>query len=254
MQTETMSHPLGIVDADALEGRSKAGRLRRDSAADDDEIHASFGRRLRAVRERQRIPISAIAESTKILGALLEGLENDDVSRWPTGLYRRAFIRAYARAIGLDPEPVVREFVARFPDPEDALPPPPVPLMRAPRAVLRLTLAEPGGLSHATIGRAVGRRLLAIAFDVGMVTLLGAGMFAVLGVTWLPVAVVTMVYYVAATLVLGTTPGVRLASSSERPTATDRTRFSSPPQWSVRTSMREWTERMRRRVAALMSR
>lgn len=61
--------------------------------------------------------LSAIADETKIGIALLEGLERDDVSRWPGGLFRRAYIRAYARAIGLEPEVVVREFVAFHPDP-----------------------------------------------------------------------------------------------------------------------------------------
>ena len=48
---------------------------------------------------------------------LLEGLEHDDVSRWPSGIFRKSFIRAYAEAIGLDPEPIVREFLERHPDP-----------------------------------------------------------------------------------------------------------------------------------------
>ena len=93
-------------------------RALSDASIFDDDLE-SFGARLRRVREHRRISIASIAESTKILGALLEGVENDDVSRWPTGLYRRAFMRAYATAIGLDPEPIVREFIARFPDPED---------------------------------------------------------------------------------------------------------------------------------------
>ena len=62
----------------------------------------SLGARLRAQRLSRKVSIASIAESTKILGALLEALEHDDVSRWPSGLYRRAFIRAYATAIGLE--------------------------------------------------------------------------------------------------------------------------------------------------------
>lgn len=77
----------------------------------------SFGSRLRHERERRQIALKSIAESTKIGIALLEGLERDDVSRWPSGIFRKSFIRSYAAAIGLDPEPVVREFVERYPDP-----------------------------------------------------------------------------------------------------------------------------------------
>ena len=77
----------------------------------------SFGSRLRYERERRQIALKSIAESTKIGVTLLEGLERDDVSRWPSGIFRKSFIRSYAVAVGLDPEPIVREFVERHPDP-----------------------------------------------------------------------------------------------------------------------------------------
>ena len=77
----------------------------------------SFGARLRQRRERQGIALSTIAEQTKIKLSLLESLERDDVSHWPSGIFRRAFIRAYAHAIGLDPDLVVREFLEIYSDP-----------------------------------------------------------------------------------------------------------------------------------------
>jgi transcriptional regulator with XRE-family HTH domain len=77
----------------------------------------SFGDRLRQQRERQQIALVSIAEQTKINVSLLEGLERDDLLRWPAGIFRRAFIRAYAHAIGLDPDSVVREFLELHPDP-----------------------------------------------------------------------------------------------------------------------------------------
>ena len=82
----------------------------------------SFGARLRYERERRQIALRSIAEQTKIGVPLLEGLERDDASRWPSGIFRKSFIRAYADAIGLDPEPVVREFMERHPDPLDSEP------------------------------------------------------------------------------------------------------------------------------------
>jgi transcriptional regulator with XRE-family HTH domain len=82
----------------------------------------SFGVRLRRRREQQRIALSTIAEQTKIKASLLEGLERDDVSHWPVGIFRRAFIRAYANAIGLEPETVLQEFMALHPDPTEVVP------------------------------------------------------------------------------------------------------------------------------------
>jgi cytoskeletal protein RodZ len=77
----------------------------------------SFGARMRYERERRQIALKSIAEGTKIGLGLLEGLERDDVSRWPSGIFRKSFVRAYAEAIGINPEPVVREFVELHPDP-----------------------------------------------------------------------------------------------------------------------------------------
>jgi hypothetical protein len=77
----------------------------------------SFGARLRQQRERQQVALTTIAEQTKIKLSLLEALERDDVSHWPAGIFRRAFIRAYAHAIGLEPDVVVREFLELHADP-----------------------------------------------------------------------------------------------------------------------------------------
>ncbi len=77
----------------------------------------SFGARLRQRREEQGIALSTIAEQTKIKLSLLEALEHDDVSRWPSGIFRRAFVRGYALAIGLPGDDIVREFLDKYPDP-----------------------------------------------------------------------------------------------------------------------------------------
>lgn len=81
----------------------------------------SFGARLRQKREQQEIALGSIAEQTKIKLSLLEELERDDISHWPTGIFRRAFVRTYAHAIGLDPDVVVREFLQLHPDPAEVI-------------------------------------------------------------------------------------------------------------------------------------
>ncbi len=80
-------------------------------------ITESLGARLRRRREEQDIALSTIAEQTKIKASLLEALERDDVSQWPAGIFRRAFVRAYAHAINLDPDVTTREFLEVHPDP-----------------------------------------------------------------------------------------------------------------------------------------
>jgi transcriptional regulator with XRE-family HTH domain len=79
----------------------------------------TFGARLRRRREERGVALLTIAQQTKIKASLLEGLEKDDLSQWPSSVYRRAFVRAYARAVDLDPEVVVQEFLQAHPDPPE---------------------------------------------------------------------------------------------------------------------------------------
>src|SRR5918995_1289925 len=80
-----------------------------------------LGARLRRQREGRQIDLGWIAEETKIKRSLLEALERDDVSRWPSGIFRRAYVRTYANIIGLDPDVVLREFLEVHPEPVDEL-------------------------------------------------------------------------------------------------------------------------------------
>src|SRR5689334_16930231 len=80
----------------------------------------SLGARLRAERESRGFTLAQIAESTKIPQVLLQALERNDLSRWPKGLYRRAFFRSYVTALGLPAEPLVLEFARLFPDEGDS--------------------------------------------------------------------------------------------------------------------------------------
>ncbi len=81
----------------------------------------SFGARLRQRREEQGIALVPSADETKIKLSLLEGLERDDVTHWPLGIFRRAYVRAYAQAIGLSPNIVLREFLELYPESPEVL-------------------------------------------------------------------------------------------------------------------------------------
>ena len=77
--------------------------------------HDTFGPRLRSERERRGITLSTIVTVTKVGTDLWVGLERNDFSKWPSGIFARAFVRDYARAVGLDADEVVDEFCRLFP-------------------------------------------------------------------------------------------------------------------------------------------
>jgi hypothetical protein len=76
----------------------------------------TLGSFLRHERERRGVALKAISEQTKVAVPLLEGLEADDLTRWPGGIFRRAFVRAYANAIGIDADDVVRRLEQQHPE------------------------------------------------------------------------------------------------------------------------------------------
>ena len=74
-----------------------------------------FGARLRLQREERGVSLADISAKTKIKQSLLDALESDDMSQWPRGLFGRAYLRDYARAIGLDGDAIVAQFLALYP-------------------------------------------------------------------------------------------------------------------------------------------
>jgi cytoskeletal protein RodZ len=80
-----------------------------------DRPSGDFGGTLRAARERRGVSLRQIANATKISVAILEGLERNDISKLPAGIFGRAFVRSYAIEVGLDPETTIQDFIAQFP-------------------------------------------------------------------------------------------------------------------------------------------
>jgi SAM-dependent methyltransferase len=89
-------------------------RAEREAAA--DELRHAFCAQLRESRERRGLSLQAISEQTKVSEGLFADLERCDLSRWPMGIYRRAFFREYAAKVGMPGESMVSEFVRLFPD------------------------------------------------------------------------------------------------------------------------------------------
>jgi transcriptional regulator with XRE-family HTH domain len=74
----------------------------------------AFGPNLRRIRLQRGISLEQIARATRVDAELLEGLERNDFSGWPTGIFARAYVRQYAYAIGVDPDSTVDEFCRWF--------------------------------------------------------------------------------------------------------------------------------------------
>ena len=187
-----------------------------------------FGPHLRRIREQRGISLDHLANRTNVDVELWEAMERNDFSRWPSGIFARAFVREYARAIGLDPESTVDDFCRYFPlgdrrrghiikaeaellglDSEwhDDLVEPHQDRRRAPRRV------EPAeGARDALLVRR--SRLTAVACD--LIAALGGGALvaALAGAPRLPViGAVALAYHAAGLIFLGATPGSALLAA-----------------------------------------
>lgn len=186
----------------------------------------TFGPRLRSERERRGISLDTIAIATKVSAELWEGLERNDFSRWPSGIFARAFIRDYARAVGLDADEIVDEFCRLFP----------IGDRRASRLIKRhaelighspaLTetmMPEAGDrrapdLTEEEQARARAVRYAARTVAAIVDTLTGLLLAAVVALPlslsfWATAGVVGVLYYGVATIALGQTLGTRTVAA-----------------------------------------
>ena len=170
-----------------------------------------LGPYLRAERERRGLALRSISENTKVSLPLLEGLEADDISRWPGGIFRRAFVRSYAEAVGLDPDDVFKRFEQQHrPAPADGM-----------ASDAGLGSADASVLEHSNgrrtptlraVSASKRARLLGTAADLTVAMVLAFGSAAAGSRLLWPVLMIAA-YYAAGVLFTGTTPMVALFSS-----------------------------------------
>lgn len=75
----------------------------------------AFGPNLRRIRIQRGVSLQQIADETNVSEVLWAAMERNDFSRWPNGIFARAYIRDYAKMVGADPDAAVDEFCRWFP-------------------------------------------------------------------------------------------------------------------------------------------
>ena len=96
------------------------------------------GTRLRDARLSRNLTLHDISRATKISVRLLESIDRDDLAAIPGEFFARAFLRAYATEVGLDPAEIVGDYVKQLPpaavrpvdEPPEATAPPDVHVRR----------------------------------------------------------------------------------------------------------------------------
>jgi transcriptional regulator with XRE-family HTH domain len=199
----------------------------------------AFGETLRTERERRGITLDTIARRTKLAASLLAALERGDCSRWPPGIYSRAYIREYAGAIGLDREEVAARFAVCFAD--TAYP-------DRPQASEDVASADPGHTSAhrpSSLRLALGdeppdsrrRNLLRRGVTAGLDLILVVSTATILSVAdrlefWVALACTSVCFH-AIVLASGGRSTTGLLAHALRPSVTQRTETSSHSESAV---------------------
>ncbi|MBI4887041.1 MAG: helix-turn-helix domain-containing protein [Acidobacteria bacterium] len=102
---------LGVAESAAKASRSPE----RAPGAAATTSQSIFAFRLRLHRERKRLSLDDVSRVMRVVPGRLDALERGDLAGWPHGVYARAWVRAYATVVGLDPTDTVDEFCRLFP-------------------------------------------------------------------------------------------------------------------------------------------
>jgi transcriptional regulator with XRE-family HTH domain len=177
-------------------------------------VPSDFGDRLRLQRESLGLTLDAVAASTKIKSSLLADLERNDLSRWPDGIYRRGFLRAYADAIGVPPGLLLDHLLGTLSDQADSSrSSAAVVTPAADDAVLRLTLA-----ANRVKPRLAAAQAADAAIVLAAVLAVGAVIAAAVGVAFLTAtAVVALVWYPASHALFGAVSPIRYVRKWRQP-------------------------------------
>lgn len=77
----------------------------------------ALGEKLRNARLNAKLTTAQVAAATCMKVQIVEDIEREDFRRVAAPIYGKGFIRLYAERVGLDPVPLVEEYMGRFVNP-----------------------------------------------------------------------------------------------------------------------------------------
>lgn len=74
----------------------------------------TIGQKLESARQAKGVTVSEAGAATKILSKFIEAMEADDFGALSAPVYAKSFIKMYAKYLGLEPQPLVDEYVEQY--------------------------------------------------------------------------------------------------------------------------------------------
>jgi len=185
----------------------------------------AFGSTLRRARLRNGITLAEIAERSRVKPELWEGLERNDLTGWPSGVYARSYIKTYAEMVGLDPQLTIDEFCRTFPNGDRRA----EPVVRGYADIVQAPITWeddllPDGVPDRRASSSAperrfprtsrSRRLLAAGLDLAAVLAMSGIVAALLrGGFRIALPLIALVYHAGSLIIEGCTPGAWLVDA-----------------------------------------
>lgn len=177
-------------------------------------MHETMGRttdtRLRQARLAAGLQLSDIEQRTRISPSILRWIDNGQFHRLPAGIYARSYVRAFAQAVGLDPNEVVASMEQDLPAAVDITAAPEVraaaerSLPLSPELARMVAASADAALLSVVYALVLGATAAVCRRPIGEVVAFGMPALV------LVLMVVTALYFVVFAGVQGRTPGAGL--------------------------------------------
>jgi hypothetical protein len=174
-----------------------------------DTMRGTSDTSLRQARLAAGLQLSDIEQRTRISPSILRWIDSGQFHRLPAGIYARSYIRAFALAVGLDPNETVASLEQELPPASDIPAVPAVPVqahsLQLSPDLLRMAAASADAAVLSVIYTVVlGATAAVCRLPVGEIVAFGLPALMVV------MMVLTALYFVVFAGVQGRTPGARL--------------------------------------------
>ena len=137
----------------------------------DADAGRSVGEELAAARAALGLSLADVAQQLKFATRQIEALEQGRFDELPTGTFARGMVRAYARLLRLDPEPLVERIAGRVAVPDNA-----AAVATVRRRIPITDSSRRSNLVYAVLSLAILGGIAAMAFEWQRERANGAGM------------------------------------------------------------------------------
>ncbi|HEY1750912.1 MAG TPA: helix-turn-helix domain-containing protein [Caulobacteraceae bacterium] len=111
------------LDTGAFQDEPDAGRVTpppsRPRVGLDPNL--AIGQALKVARQRQGLTLADIAETTRVRERHLEAIEAGELAQLPSRPFTIGYVRAYAKALGVDADATISRYRTAYPSPDDDL-------------------------------------------------------------------------------------------------------------------------------------